>query len=94
MRCNIKSSSKNAINIQSNEPLFAISYHLYKFKNVKNTHGGVLFLVKLQAEAYNFTESNTPPWVLFKFHKLPNRGKHHMLFPKGQISSSSSQAIR
>ena len=26
----------------------AILYHLYKFKNVKNTHGGVLFLkVKL-----------------------------------------------
>ena len=23
-------------------------YHLYNFKNVKNTHGGVLLLVKLQ----------------------------------------------
>ena len=29
----------------------AIWYHLYNFKNVKNTHGGVLILVKLQAEA-------------------------------------------
>ena len=28
-----------------------IWYHLYNLKNVKNTHGGVLILVKLQAEA-------------------------------------------
>ena len=26
----------------------AILYHLYNFKNVKKTHGGVLLLVKLQ----------------------------------------------
>ena len=26
-----------------------IWYHLYNLKNVKNTHGGVLILVKLQA---------------------------------------------
>ena len=31
----------------------AIWYHLYNFKNVKNTRGGVLILVKLQA-LYNF----------------------------------------
>ena len=36
-----------------------------QFKNVKNTHGGVLFLVK-------FTEINTPPWVFFTFLKLYN----------------------
>ena len=29
----------------------AIWYHLYNLKNVKNTHGGVLLLVKLQALA-------------------------------------------
>ena len=29
----------------------AIWYHLYNLKNVKNTHGGVLILVKLQAQA-------------------------------------------
>ena len=28
----------------------AIWYYLYNFKNVKNTHGGVLILVQLQAE--------------------------------------------
>ena len=27
----------------------AILYHLYNLKNVKNTHGGMLLLVKLQA---------------------------------------------
>ena len=26
---------------------YAICYHLYNLKNVKNTHGGVLLLVKL-----------------------------------------------
>ena len=29
----------------------AIWYHLYNLKNVKNTHGGVLILVKLQASS-------------------------------------------
>ena len=45
-----------------------IWYHLYNFKNLKNTHGGVLILVKLQATA--FTKNNTPPWVLLTFFKL------------------------
>ena len=31
---------------------------------MKNTHGGVLLLVKF------FTKSNTPPWVFFTFSKL------------------------
>ena len=35
---------------QKNEMLCAIFYHLQKFKNVKNTHGGVL--VKLQASGW------------------------------------------
>ena len=30
---------------------YAIWYHLYNLKNVKNTHGGVLLLVKLQVLA-------------------------------------------
>ena len=47
-----------------------IWYHLYNLKNVKNTHGGVLILVKLQAEACNFTKINIPPWVFFTFSKL------------------------
>ena len=40
----------------------AIWYHLYNFKKVKNTHGGML--------PCNFTKSNTPPWVFFTFFEL------------------------
>ena len=50
----------------------AIWYHLYNLKNVKNTHGGVLLLVKLQAKTWNFTRSIIPPWLFFidfKFYK-------------------------
>ena len=50
--------------------LCGIWYHLYNLKNVKNTHGAVLLLVKLQTEAWNFTKSNTAPWVFFTFFKL------------------------
>ena len=32
-----------------------------QFKNVKNTHGGVLLL---------FTKGSTPPWVFYTFFKL------------------------
>ena len=46
-----------------------IWYHLHNLKNVKNTHGGVLLLVKLQTGC-NFTKSNTPPSVFFTFLKL------------------------
>ena len=45
-------------------------YHLYNFKKVKITHGGVLILVKLQVSTCNFTEINTPPWVFFTILKL------------------------
>ena len=41
----------------------AIWYHLYNLKNVKNNHGGVLILVKLQASAVQRT-TNTDPLVL------------------------------
>ena len=37
---------------------------------MKNIHGGVLILVKLQSSACNFTKINTPPWVFFTFFKL------------------------
>ena len=33
----------------------AIWYHFYNLKNMKNTHGGVLILVKLQAEAWSLS---------------------------------------
>ena len=38
----------------------AIWYHLYNLKNVKNTHGGVLILVKLQASSLtNYVAGDT-----------------------------------
>ena len=52
----------------------AIWYHLYNF-NVKNIHGGVLLLVKLQAEGCNFTKSNTHPWVFSRFLNCTNGTK-------------------
>ena len=47
-----------------------IWYHLYNLKNVKNTHEGVILLIKLQALPCNFTTSITPPWVFFTFLKF------------------------
>ena len=46
-----------------------------EFKNVKNTYGGVLLLAKLQAKAYNFTKSNTPPSVFSLFFNCKNSTK-------------------
>ena len=61
--------------------LCAIWYHSNNLKNVKNTHGTVLLIVKLQALACNFTKNDTPPWVFFTFFKLNmilNRATHHI----------------
>ena len=53
--------------------LFVIWCHLHNLKNVKSTHGGVLLLViKLQALAYKFTKSDTPPLLFFTFFSLCN----------------------
>ena len=46
--------------------LCEICYHFYNLKNVENTHGKVLLLLKLQA----FAKSNPPPWVFFTILKL------------------------
>ena len=60
-----------------------IWYYLCNLKNMKNTHGGVLLLVQLQAEACNFTKSNTLLWVFFTFFNL---NKWHQI---AQSTSSS-----
>ena len=49
------------------EPLCTIWYHLYNFKNLKNTHEGV---VEFQASPCNFGKINTPPQVFFTFFKM------------------------
>ena len=43
---------------------------MYNLKNVKNIHGGVLVLVKLQTEGCNFTKCNNTARVFFAFFKL------------------------
>ena len=55
----------------------AICYHLYNLKNVKNTHGGVLILLKLQAAACNFTKINTPHGCFSRFLNCTNGTKSH-----------------
>ena len=40
---------RRATNMEAYVMFYAIWYHLNNLKNVKNTHGGVLFLAKLQA---------------------------------------------
>ena len=50
--------------------LCVIWYHSGNSKNVKNTYGRVLLLVKSQVPACNFTKSNTPPWLFLIFFKL------------------------
>ena len=52
--------------------LCTIYYQKCNLKSMKNTEGGVLLLVKLQGEAFNFTRSNTPSWLFFTFSKLYN----------------------
>ena len=49
--------------------LCAIWYHLHNLKNVKNTHGVMLILVKLQAEAYN-SKCHTPLWLFQRFFQI------------------------
>ena len=53
----------------------AILYYLYNLKNVENTHGGVLILVKLEALACSFTEINTPHGCFSRFLNCTNGTK-------------------
>ena len=50
--------------------LSVIWCHLYNSKKVKSNPWRSVTLVNFQALAFNFTKSNTPPWVLFTFVKL------------------------
>ena len=43
-------AAKEATQVKSYVMPCKIWYHLYNLKNVKNTHGGVLLLVKLQTK--------------------------------------------
>ena len=80
------------------EMRWAICYHLHNLKHVKNTHGGVLLLVKLHAKAWNFTKDNTPPWVFFTFFKLKNCTKSHktsqlLMHKNNEVTTKSNVRI-
>ena len=47
-----------------------IWYHLYNLRNVKNTHGGVLMLLKLQAKPTTLLKLTILHGCLFMFLKL------------------------
>ena len=53
-------------------------------------HGGVLHLVKLQAEACNFTKSNTPPWIFFTFFKLNKWQQRSLNYTNGNKKQQRS----
>ena len=59
----------------------AIWYHLYNLKNLKNTHEGVLLLVKLQAKNLQFYQKKHSSMGVFHAFKIvqmiPNCQKHH-----------------
>ena len=52
---------------------------LYSLEDMKNNHGGVILLVKFQAEACKFIKSVTPPWAFSTFFYIaqmaPNLAK-------------------
>ena len=59
----------------------AIWYHLYNLKNVKNTHGGVLILVKLQASAFFLSCFN-----FFQQESMSvNISSHHFAMPQKML---------
>ena len=78
------------LNYSQNLMRCAISYHLYNLKNVKNTHGGISLLVKLQALAVialhgcfsrflnctNRTKSGKASQINAKFVGVMNRNRH------------------
>ena len=52
---------------------------------MKNTHGEVSLLVKLQAKVCNFTKNSTPPWVFLTLCKLY---KWYQSIPNGTRKAS------
>ena len=61
----------------------AIWYHLYNLKNVKNTHGGVLLQVKLQAaiwyHLYNLKNVKNVFFTFFKLYKWHQIASHPVI---------------
>ena len=71
----------------------AIWYNLYNLKKREKHQRSVTF-PELQAEARNFTKSNTPSWVFFTFFKcfaqiISNKSQ----FPKKIFRGNLNEAI-
>ena len=82
--------------------LYTIWYHLHNLKNVKNSHGGMLLWVKLQAEACIFSKSNILHDCFSRFLNCANdtksRKASHLYFQNGSIQlqhySQPSQILK
>ena len=81
------------ISFYLHEKLYAFWYHLRNLENVKNTHEGVLLLVKLQASAFKLTKSNTRSWVFFTFYKLHKWYQIAQNFPEDFIENWTRQIV-
>ena len=64
-------------------------YRLYNFKNVKNTHGGLILFVKLQTSACNFSKSPHYPHFSICRNVTKSRKASHIKYPIEQIHHSS-----
>ena len=51
----------------------SFNFSLYNLNDVKNTHGGVLLLVKMQPEASSFTKSIAPTWMFSYVFEIVQR---------------------
>ena len=65
----------------------AIWYHFYNLKNVKNIHGGVLLLVRLQALSYI-----RKTYFRNAVHSSGMNQKRHILVNLGQIEDETPLA--
>ena len=78
-QCHLTEKCKSCSVILDPQDLFVVRctiwYHLHNLKNIKNTHGGVSLLVKLQTSACNFTKRNTPPRCFSCFLNCTNGTK-------------------
>ena len=72
----------------------AIWYRLSNLKSLKNTHGGVLILVKLQAKVCSFTKINTSPWGFFTFFKLYKWCQIAQCITYGEKESRQSEGLQ
>ena len=73
----LKGLTRHHINARNINSIFTLLNETNNFKNVKNTHGKVLLLVKLQVKACNLKRHSSMSVFHDILHKMvPNRAKH------------------